>query len=157
MMQKKLDYFLTQLLKKIGDVLGRQTRVIHIFAKKYANQLTDNLKIMNKNSDNISKLLKHFESTTFTFEEINEMLSKIKSLNQEQIDKTKRNTEILDNLKSFQEKKIILQNSIDEIHSSDNYKKYVTLENKLNEFTTQKLKIKSEIDTQFTKIFSSTW
>ena len=30
---KKLDYFLTQLLKKVGDVLGRQTRVIHIFAK----------------------------------------------------------------------------------------------------------------------------
>ena len=122
---KKLDYFLTQLLKKVGDVLGRQTRVIHIFAKKYANQLTGNLKIMNQNSDNISKLLKHFESTESTFEEINEMLSTIKSLNQEQIDKTKRNTEILDNLKSFEEKKISLKNSIDEIHSSDNYKKYV--------------------------------
>ena len=40
---KKLDYFLTQLLKKVGDVLGRQTRVIHIFAKKYANQLTGTL------------------------------------------------------------------------------------------------------------------
>ncbi len=36
---KKLDYFLNQLLKKVGDVLGRQTRVIHIFAKKYANRL----------------------------------------------------------------------------------------------------------------------
>ena len=80
------------------------------------------------------------------------MLSKIKSLDQERIDKTKRNTEILNNLKSFKEKKITLQNSIDEIHSSDNYKKYVTLENKLNLFTNQKLKIKSEIDTQFTKI-----
>ena len=149
---KKLDYFLTQLLKKVGDVLGRQTRVIHIFAKKYANQLTGNLKIMNQNSDDISKLLKHFESTTFTFEEINEMLSKIKSLNQEKIDKAKRNTEILNNLKSFEEKKITLKNSINEIHSSDNYKKYVILENKLNEFANQKLKIKSEIDTQFTKI-----
>ena len=53
---KQLDYFLTQLLKKLGDVLGRQTRVIHIFAKKYANQLTNNLKVMNENSDNISKL-----------------------------------------------------------------------------------------------------
>merc|ERR1739841_82753 len=70
---KKLDYFLTQLLKKVGDVLGRQTRVIHIFAKKYANQLTDNLKIMNENSDNISQLLKHYASRQSTFEEINEM------------------------------------------------------------------------------------
>jgi hypothetical protein len=149
---KKLDYFLNQLLKKVGDVLGRQTRVIHIFAKKYANQLTNNLKIMNENSANISKLLKHFASTQSTFDEITQMLNKIKSLNQELDDKTKRNVEILDNLKSFKEKKISLQNSIDEIHSSENFKKYVDLQNKLNEFTNQKSKIKSEIVTQFTKI-----
>ena len=149
---KKLDYFLNQLLKKVGDVLGRQTRVIHIFAKKYANQLTNNLKIMNENSVNISKLLKHFASTQSTFDEIIQMLNKIKSLNQELDDKTKRNLELLDDLKSFKEKKISLQNSIDEIHSSENFKKYVDLQNKLNEFTNQKSKIKSEIDTQFTKI-----
>ena len=149
---KKLDYFLNQLLKKVGDVLGRQTRVIHIFAKKYANQLTNNLKIMNENSANISKLLKHFESNQLAFDEINEMLNKIKSLNQEHADKTKRNVEILDNLESIKDKKIMLKNSIDEIHSSDDFKKYVALENKLNEFTNQKSKIKSEIDTQFTKI-----
>jgi ABC-type transporter Mla subunit MlaD len=149
---KKLDYFLTQLLKKVGDVLGRQTRVIHIFAKKYANQLTDNLKIMNENSDNISKLLKHYASTQSTFDEITEMLNKIESLNTELSDKRKRHTEILDNLKSFEEKKTVLQSSLDAIHSSENYKKYVDLENKLNDFVNQKSKIKSEIDTQFTKI-----
>jgi len=149
---KKLDYFLTQLLKKVGDVLGRQTRVIHIFAKKYANQLTDNLKIMNENSANISKLLKHYASTQSTFDEITEMLDKIKSHNRELSDKRKRHTDILDNLKSFEEKKTILQSSLDEIHSSENFKKFVDLENKLNAFTNQKSKIKSEIDTQFTKI-----
>ena len=149
---KKLDYFLTQLLKKVGDVLGRQTRVIHIFAKKYANQLTNNLKIMNENSENISKLLKHFDSTQSSFDEIDEMILKINSLKQERIDKTKRNTEIQENLKSLQDKKTSLQNLMDEIHSSENYKKYVDLQNKLNDFIKQKSKIKSEIDSQFTKI-----
>jgi len=149
---KKLDYFLTQLLKKVGDVLGRQTRVIHIFAKKYANQLTTNLKIMNENSDNITKLLKHFDSTQSSFDEIDEMLIKIKSLKQDHIDKTKRNAEIQENLKSLQEKNISLQKSLDEIHASENYQKYVSLQNKLNDFIKQKSKIKSEIDTQFTKI-----
>jgi len=149
---KKLDYFLTQLLKKVGDVLGRQTRVIHIFAKKYANQLTDNLKTMNENSANISKLLKHYASTQSIFDEITEMLDKIKSHSKELSDKRKRHTEILDNLKSFEEKKIALQSSLDEIHSSENFKKFVDLENKLNAFANQKSKIKSEIDTQFTKI-----
>ncbi len=149
---KKLDYFLTQLLKKVGDVLGRQTRVIHIFAKKYANQLTNNLKIMNENSDNLSKLLKHFDSTQSSFDEIDEMLIKIKSLKQERVDKTKRNTEIQNNLKSIEDKKISLKNLMDEIHSSENYQKYVNLQNKLNDFIKQKSKIKSEIDSQFTKI-----
>ena len=149
---KKLDYFLTQLLKKLGDVLGRQTRVIHIFAKKYANQLTNNLKVMNENSDNISKLLKHFDSTQSSFDEIDEMLLKINSLKQERIDKTKRNTETQENLKSLQDKKSSLQNLMEEIHSSENYKKYVDLQNKLNDFIKQKSKIKSEIDSQFTKI-----
>ena len=149
---KKLDYFLIQLLKKVGDVLGRQTRVIHIFAKKYANQLTGNLKIMNENSANISKLLKHFASTQSTFDEITEMLDKIKLHKTELGDKRKRHIEILDNLKSFEEKKTVLQSSLDEVHSSENYKKFLDLENKLNDFTNQKSKIKSEIDTQFTKI-----
>lgn len=149
---KKLDYFLTQLLKKVGDVLGRQTRVIHIFAKKYANQLTTNLKIMNENSDNITKLLKHFDSTQSSFDEIDEMLNKIESLKQDHVDKTKRNAEIQDNLKSLQEKNTSLQKSLDEIHASENYKNYVSLQNKLNDFIKQKSKIKSEIDTQFTKI-----
>ena len=149
---KKLDYFLTQLLKKVGDVLGRQTRVIHIFAKKYANQLTTNLKIMNENSDNITKLLKHFDSTQSSFDEIDEMLNKIESLKQDHVDKTKRNAEIQDNLKSLQEKNKSLQKSLDEIHASENYKNYVSLQNKLNDFIKQKSKIKSEIDTQFTKI-----
>jgi len=149
---KKLDYFLTQLLKKVGDVLGRQTRVIHIFAKKYANQLTTNLKIMNENSDNITKLLQHFDSTQSSFDEIDEMLIKIKSFKQDHVDKTKRNVEIQENLKSLQEKNISLQKSLDEIHASENYQKYVSLQNKLNDFIKQKSKIKSEIDTQFTKI-----
>ena len=149
---KKLDYFLTQVLKKVGDVLGRQTRVIHIFAKKYANQLTGNLKIMNDNASNISNLLKHFASTQSTFDEITQMLNKITSLNHELDDKTKRNIEISNNLKSFAEKKISLQSSIDEIHSSENFKKYIDLQNKLNEYANQKSKIKSEINTQFTKI-----
>ena len=107
---------------------------------------------MNENSDNISKLLKHFDSTQSSFDEIDEMLLKINSLKQERIDKTKRNTETQENLKSLQDKKSSLQNLMEEIHSSENYKKYVDLQNKLNDFIKQKSKIKSEIDSQFTKI-----
>ena len=63
---KKLNSSLNQILKKVGDVLGRQTRVIHIFAKKYASQLTENLKVMNKNQSEIHKLLKNYDSVQLT-------------------------------------------------------------------------------------------
>ena len=44
---------------------------------------------MNENSDNITKLLKHYASTQSTFDEINEMLNKIESLNKIMLTKQK--------------------------------------------------------------------
>ncbi|MFB5612542.1 MAG: hypothetical protein ACE5RL_04495 [Nitrosarchaeum sp.] len=39
---EQLNVMLNQMLKKIGDVLGRQTRVIHIFAKKICRKIKRN-------------------------------------------------------------------------------------------------------------------
>ena len=71
---KKLDSSLNQILKKVGDVLGRQTRVIHIFAKKYASQLKGNLAVMNKNHSEIHKLLKNYDYVQSTSDEITDIL-----------------------------------------------------------------------------------
>ncbi len=60
---EKLNSALNLILKKLGDVLGRQTRVIHIFAKKYATQLKRNLEVMTANHSEIHKLLKNYDST----------------------------------------------------------------------------------------------
>ena len=43
-----------KMLKKIGDALGRQSRVIHIFAKKYAGKLKGDLKGMTDRNDEIT-------------------------------------------------------------------------------------------------------
>ena len=149
---EKLNYSLNQILKKVGDVLGRQTRVIHIFAKKYANQLKDNLEVMNHNHSEISQLLKNFESTKSDSIEINNSLNQIKIFQTTQIDKAKKIIETNDATKSTQEKISSVDNSIKKIKSSDNYQKYLVLKNKFDEYGSQKLKIKNHIDTQFTKI-----
>jgi len=149
---EKLNYSLNQILKKVGDVLGRQTRVIHIFAKKYANQLKENLEIMNHNHSEIHQLLKNFESTKSRFVEINEILNKIEIFKNTRIDKERKIVETSDTMKSLEEKILSVDNSINEIKSSDNYKKYLDLKNKFDEYGSQKLKIKNNIDTQFTKI-----
>lgn len=149
---EKLNSVLNLILKKVGDVLGRQTRVIHIFAKKYAGQLKGNLALMNSNHSEISDLLKNYHSTKSLSEEtldtINEItnLSKLHTIQSQKIDDIAKNTITL------HEKISTIQSNMDKIKLSDNYKKYQNLKNTLDEFINERSKIKNQINTQFTKI-----
>ncbi len=149
---KKLNSLLNQILKKLGDVLGRQTRVIHIFAKKYANQLKVNLEVMNNNNSEIHNLLKNYDSEQSAFDEITNTLNQIKTLKETQLEKNQKIDNTNQSIQSLDEKITSIQNSIVEIKSSENYKKYLDMKNTLDAFSTQKSKIKNEVDTQFTKI-----
>lgn len=149
---EKLNSSLNQILKKVGDVLGRQTRVIHIFAKKYANQLKENLEIMNHNHSEIQKILKNFEFTKSTAIKISDLLNSIETLKSSRIEKTQKIIETKNTIDSLQEKISTIRDSIEKIKSSDDYKKYVQLKNELDSFTSQKSKIENVINTQFTKI-----
>jgi len=149
---KKLNFSLNQLLKKVGDVLGRQTRVIHIFAKKYASELKRNLEVMNANHSEIRKLVKNYDSAKSTSDGIIDTLNQIKTLREIQLEKNQKISNANQGAHSLDEKITSIQNSIEEIESSDNYKKYIDLKNTLDVFSAQKLKIKNKIDTQFTKI-----
>jgi len=149
---KKLDSSLNQILKKVGDVLGRQTRVIHIFAKKYASQLKENLAVMNKNHSEIHKLLKNYDYVQSTSDEITYILNQIKTLKATKLEKNQKIGDANQSEQSLDEKFSSIQNSIEKIKSSDNYKKYLDLKNEYDTFTSQKSKIKNEVDAQFTKI-----
>ncbi len=149
---KKLDSSLNQILKKVGDVLGRQTRVIHIFAKKYASQLKGNLAVMNKNHSEIHKLLKNYDYVQSTSDEIMDTLNQIKTLKETKLEKNQKIEDTNQSKQSLDEKFSLIQNSIEKIKSSDNYKKYLDLKNEYDAFSTQKSKIKNEVDVQFTKI-----
>ena len=149
---EKLNSVLNLILKKVGDVLGRQTRVIHIFAKKYANQLKENLAVMNSNHSEISDLLKNYGSTKSLSEETLDVINQIKNLKELRTEQSQKIEDITKNTITINEKISTLHNSIDEIKSSDNYKKYFALKNTLGEFVEQKSIIKTQINTQFTKI-----
>ncbi|MGY5139885.1 MAG: exonuclease SbcC [Candidatus Nitrosopumilus sp. Bin_571-38] len=149
---EKLNSVLNLILKKVGDVLGRQTRVIHIFAKKYANQLKENLAVMNSNHSEISDLLKNYNSTKSLSEETLDAINQIKNLKELRTKQSRKIENITKNTITINEKISTLHNSIDEIKSSDNYTKYLALKNTLDEFVEQKSIIKTQINTQFTKI-----
>ncbi len=149
---KKLDSTLNQILKKLGDVLGRQTRVIHIFAKKYANKLKDNLEVMNSNHSEIHKLLKNYDSEKMVSDDMLDALVQIETLKKTRIEKNQKINDMDKNKKSLDGKISSIQDSIEKVKSSGGYKKYLDLKEELEEFGKQKSKIKNEIDVQFTKI-----
>ena len=149
---EKLNSVLNLILKKVGDVLGRQTRVIHIFAKKYASQLKENLALMNSNHSEINDLLKNYDSTKSLSEETLDTIKQIKNLTELRQEQSRKIDDIAKTTITINEKISSLQNNIDEIKSSDDYKKYQSLKNTLDEYVNKKSKIKNQINTQFTKI-----
>jgi chromosome segregation ATPase len=147
-----MNNILNQKLKKMGDVLGRQTRVIHIFAKKYAAKLKEILAQMNSNHNEIQKLIKNFQDTTSDSFKITELLDRIKNLENDSISKNQKISELQNNLDSFQNKIKNFENSIEKIKSSEKYSEFLKLNQKLSSFKDTKIHIRNEIDAQFTKI-----
>ncbi len=149
---ENLSVILNQMLKKIGDVLGRQTRVIHIFAKKYAEKLKEILIQMNSNHIEIQQLLKNYEHTKFISAEILELLKEIVDLENNIAKKEQRIVEIHSFIDSLNKKILSFEDSIKKIQTSDDYGKFLDLKRILDEFTVKKNQIKNEIESQFTKI-----
>jgi len=143
---------LNQKLKKIGDVLGRQTRVIHIFAKKYAEKLKEILALMNSNHKEIQKLIDNFQDTMTSSDDIVKLLDKIKNLENESVLKNKKILELKNNINLFENKIKNSQDSVQKIKSSEKHSEYVKLIQRLSAFPNDEINIKNEITAQFTKI-----
>ena len=148
----KVDNSLNQVLKKVGDVLGRQTRIIHIFAKKYASKLKENLETMKSNHSEIQSIIEQYDSTKTASDKIDDSLNNLKNKKQTRIHKLQRIEELTKEISSLHDEISNLQESIEKTKSSEDYQKYTQLKNSIDSFSTTKSKIKNEIDAQFTKI-----
>ncbi|MFB5609444.1 MAG: exonuclease SbcC [Nitrosarchaeum sp.] len=149
---EQLNVILNQMLKKIGDVLGRQTRVIHIFAKKYAEKLKEILVQMNSNHTEIQQLLTNHGDAQSTSSEIMESLKEIDDLKQNLVKKEKRIKDLHNSIDFINKKILSYEDSIKKIKTSDNYAKFLELEQLLDELTIQKNQMKDQVNSQFTKI-----
>lgn len=149
---KRLDQLLGQILRKVGDTLGRQTRVIHIFAKKYAGQLKENLEIMQKNHREINRLLQNFESTEILAKEIRDAISQINTMKDTHKEKSQKITDTTTETSTIKGDISTIQKSIDGIYASDRYKRYQELKESIIQYGKQKTVLREKINYQFTKI-----
>jgi len=142
----------SKMLKKIGDALGRQSNVIHIFAKKYAGKLKDDLKIMTDGNDEITSIIiNHTELVTKT-ENILDVISDIqqsRKLIDNLGDQKKQDNKTIDELVAKIEHD---KEEIKNIKNSSEYTEFLQINEKLDSLSTEKNKIKDEIEHQFTKI-----
>jgi hypothetical protein len=142
----------TRMLKKIGDTLGRQSRVIHIFAKKYAGKLKGDLKVMTDRNDEITTTITNHSELETKIEQIFETIKKIEQSKKLIIDLSGRQKltkkTIADLVITIERDEKDIKN----IKNSSEYTEFLQINEKLDSLSSEKNKIKNEIGLQFTKI-----
>ncbi len=141
-----------RMLKKIGDALGRQSRVIHIFAKKYAGKLKGDLKVMTDRNDEITGIITNHSELETKIEHIFETMNKIEQSKKLITDLGKQQKlakKTIDDLVTTIE---LDEKEIKNIKNSSEYAKFLEINENLDSLSSEKNKIKNEIELQFTKI-----
>ena len=141
-----------RMLKKIGDALGRHSVPINVFAKKYASKLRDDLKTMTDRNDEITTLISNYANLQTTTEQITDTMNKITQSRKLIISLGEEKEINKENIKNLENQIIDNQKDIESIQNSDDYKKFLEINAKLDSMSDERNKIKNEIEEQFTKI-----
>ena len=148
----QFDKEISHTLKKIGDALGRQTRVIHIFAKKYAGKLKSTLSTLVSRSKGFQTILENHKKLVGDITFISETILQVNQTKKEQEMQKERLVNTHELLNS-QEKKIeSTENYIEKLKTSYEYSEFLNIKNNITKLDSEKSQIKNDIDLQFTKI-----
>ena len=141
-----------KMLKKFGDVLGRHTRVIHIFAKKYAKRFKNYLQILKQYHDDIKQLIDQFNKFVDGSKEIINYKNKIIELKDNNIIFKEKISKIDSSLNEFEQNIKTLDSEILELKNSSEYLDYQKTKDEVDNLTNEEDKIKRGITEHFTKI-----
>ncbi|MEC7710788.1 MAG: hypothetical protein VX587_00560 [Thermoproteota archaeon] len=142
----------TSGINKVGDMLGKHSKVIHILARKYAKKLTDDLRSLTENLKEVDNLIKNFSETEDSVKSILNLLeSRTKTL--EKISKQEnRMNELRITEKEKKQKIEDFQKAITNIKNSSDYKEHTKIKSELLNFDSEEKQIRHSIDDEFTKI-----
>jgi len=149
---KNFNAIAGRMLKKIGDSLGRQSSVIHIFAKKYAGKLKDDLKVMTDGNDEISTIITNYSELETKIEQILNTMNKIEQSKKSIIDlgeQEKLTTKTINDLIATINGD---EKGIESIKNSSEYIEFLQINEKLDSLSSEKNKIRNEIELHLAKI-----
>ena len=149
---KTFNITATRSLKKIGDALGRHSRIIHHFAKKYASKLKNDLKVITDENEEINILVKNFSELENNVEQIFENLGKYNQSQKSIITLRERKKQSEKTAKDLYN---TIKNNIEDIKNlknSNEYSEFLEIKEKINSLFSLRNKIKTEVELQFSKI-----
>jgi len=142
----------TKMLKRIGDSLGRQSNVIHIFAKKYAKRLKDDLRVMQNDNKEITELVSNHIDLENKIEKITESITEYNEYNESLITLHNRKEKTEKNIEKSVETNRNVVDGIQKLKASEEYIQYLKIQEEINSFHLVRLEIKNQIDSQFANI-----
>ena len=147
-----LNTEINQTLKRIGDVLGLNSRIIHIFAKKYADSLKDEIAKIASKRNQLQIAINFVENLKVDCEKIIDIGKKIGEEKNKIVQKTNRVSEIISELEILKNNFTSLEKQILDLKSMKEYEKYLEIKNSIESLSSEKNQIKNIIDLQFSKI-----
>ena len=141
-----------QSIKRIGDTLGRQSRVIHIFAKKHGNKLKDTLSILNSDRDELFKMVKSFDEFQNSIADLRLLLKQIADSEAAVSEKEEKTGALHETMVRITGESEAADRSIGRITSSHEYARYAQTREELVQTRQKEDTIRKEIESQFTKI-----
>ena len=139
-------------IKKVGDMLGKHSRVIHIFAKKYAKKLKGDLTILTDNLSEVNALISNYNSNQELLENIRHSLSDFSNIKRDIEKQERRKMELEKLVEEEQQNEAKLQKDIEEMKSSNNYKEFLDIKENITSVSIEEKSIKKKIEEQFLKI-----
>lgn len=148
----KTEEAASHTLKKIGDILGKHSRVIHVFAKKYAQDLKDHLARVTQNHVIITKMLGDYTALDSSSGMIKDTIAKIHDITQEIADIKSHIAKLQELNNSSQSLYDSTKKQIEDTRISPEFLQLLDLENKITQIKSEGEKLDKEIDDEFSKI-----
>ena len=141
-----------QMLKRIGDILGVNTKVMHIFARKYTDKLKHHISQIAKTKAELQKIVDEHAAYESSVASILDLREKIKSSKSEVEEKNRRLAETKLEIENYTKTIQIQQQEINNLKSKPEYQEYLNIKKELESLQPAQDRIKHEIDIQFSKI-----
>ena len=149
---KAFSETVTKMLKRVGDSLGRHSNVIHIFAKKYAKRLKDDLRVMQSDNKEISVLVTNHIDLENKVEKITENIIEYEQFQESLVVLHDRKENTQKNIQKLTEMNKNIIDEIETLKNSKEYTAYLKIKEEINSFPSVRLEIKNQIDSQFANI-----